>query len=156
MLMMAAQRRTDEEEVDRVMGMAEGLMGELKPGEGVDYLQQFGTYVAATQDKHGLDAFCRAWRGSGRDREGEVMGLGPTVWEQARLEGWQDGRNEGREEGRQEGRQEGEVRGEQRGRLKTAEGMLRLGMGWGVIEEATGLSEAEFRSLRERFSESDG
>ena len=60
------------------------------------------------------------------------------------------------EEGRAAGREEGREEGEQRGKLKAVEGMLRIGVTWDVIEEATGLNESGFQALKEQLSAPDG
>ena len=56
----------------------------------------------------------------------------------------QEGRQQGRLEGRQEGRQEGR----EEGRLETIEGFLRAGIGWSVIQSATGIDEHTYRTLK--------
>ena len=53
-------------------------------------------------------------------------------------------RREGELKGRQEGRQEGELRG----RLETIDGFLRAGVGWPVIQSATGIDEQAYRTLK--------
>ena len=53
-------------------------------------------------------------------------------------------RREGELRGRQEGRQEGELRG----RLVTIDGFLRAGVGWPVIQSATGIDEQTYRTLK--------
>ncbi len=53
-------------------------------------------------------------------------------------------RREGELRGRQEGRQEGELRG----RLVTIDGFLRAGVGWPVIQSATGIDEQTHRTLK--------
>ena len=48
----------------------------------------------------------------------------------------------------QEGRQQGRQQGRQEGRLETIEGFLRAGIGWPVIESATGIDERTYRTLK--------
>ena len=48
----------------------------------------------------------------------------------------------------QEGRQQGRQEGRQEGRLETIEGFLRAGIGWPVIESATGIDERTYRTLK--------
>ena len=64
----------------------------------------------------------------------------------------QAGRQEGELKGRQEGRQEGELKGRQEGelegRLGTIDGLLRAGVGWPVIQSATGIDEQTYRRLK--------
>ena len=45
-----------------------------------------------------------------------------------------------KQQGRQEGRQEG--------RLETIAGLLREGIGWPVIQSATGIDEQTYRTLK--------
>ena len=47
-----------------------------------------------------------------------------------------------------EGRLQGEVKGRQEGRLETIDGLLRAGVGWSVIESATGIDERTYRGLK--------
>ena len=57
-----------------------------------------------------------------------------------------------------EGRAEGEARGEAKGRMENqievVEGLLRVGVSWKVIEDATGLSEAGFQALKAKLADS--
>ena len=48
------------------------------------------------------------------------------------------------ERGVQAGRQEGELKG----RLETIDGLLRAGIGWPVIQSATGIDEQTYRALK--------
>ena len=61
---------------------------------------------------------------------------------------------EGRAEGRSQGLEEGERLGEQRARVEMVEGLLRAGVGWDVIESATGVNEARFRQIKDALSAS--
>ena len=45
--------------------------------------------------------------------------------------------------------------GRQEGRVQVVEGLLRVGVTWEVIEAATGLNEARFRTLKEQVSSSN-
>ena len=57
-------------------------------------------------------------------------------------------RREGRLQGESKGRQEGRREGELKGRLETIDGLLQAGVGWPVIESATGIDEPTYRSLK--------
>ncbi len=59
-----------------------------------------------------------------------------------------EGRLEGELKGRQEGRLKGRLEGELKGRLETIEGLLRAGVGWPVIQSATGIDEQTYRGLK--------
>ena len=54
-----------------------------------------------------------------------------------------------------EGAAKGRAEGERLGQMKAVEGLLRVGVGWDVIEEATGLNETGFKALKERLSASN-
>jgi len=75
-----------------------------------------------------------------------------TCGEILRREGELKGRLEGRQEGELKGRQEGELKGRlegrQEGRLETIDGLLRAGIGWPVIQSATGIDEPTYRTLK--------
>lgn len=90
----------------------------------IDYLELFVLYVMTTQDTAGTGAFDEAMRRHGHEQGGKVMSFAQQLL----------------------------AEGEQRGQLKTVEGFLRAGVGWDVIEEATGLNESEFKALKERLS----
>ena len=45
-------------------------------------------------------------------------------------------------------RREGELKGRQEGRLETIDGFLRAGVGWPVIQSATGIDEQTYRTLK--------
>ncbi len=45
-------------------------------------------------------------------------------------------------------RREGRLEGRQEGRLETIEGLLREGVGWPVIQSATGIDEQTYRGLK--------
>jgi len=65
-------------------------------------------------------------------------------------------RQEGRDEMREEMLAIAEQRhreGQREGRLKTIDGLLRTGVDWSLIEQATGIGEQEYRQLR---SQPDG
>ena len=57
-------------------------------------------------------------------------------------------RREGELRGRQEGELKGRQEGELRGRLETIDGFLRAGVGWPVIQSATGIDEQTYRTLK--------
>ena len=75
----------------------------------------------------------------------EQMNLG-------RKEGREEGKIEGREEGKIEGREEGKIEGREEGKKEekkaTAINLLDMNIDVGVIEKATGLSQAEILKLK--------
>ena len=48
---------------------------------------------------------------------------------------------------RREGRQEGELEGRRKGLMEAIERFLRVGVGWPVIQSATGIDEQTYRTL---------
>ena len=58
------------------------------------------------------------------------------------------GRKEGREEGKIEGREEGKIEGKKEEKKATAINLLDMNIDVGVIEKATGLSQAEILKLK--------
>ena len=73
-----------------------------------------------------------------------------AIAEQRHREGQREGRLEGKREGRLEGQREGRLEGQREGRLETIDGLLRTGVDWSVIKQATGIGEQEYRQLRSR------
>ena len=75
----------------------------------------------------------------------EQMNLG-------RKEGREEGKIEGREEGKIEGREKGKIEGREEGKKEekkaTAINLLDMNIDVGVIEKATGLSQAEILKLK--------
>ena len=126
------------------------LLASLFSGGGVNYFRLFVLYVMATQDEAGAQAFDEALRRHGREQGGEIM----SYAQQLLKEGKEEGLAEGRAEGRSQGLEEGERRGEQRARVEMVEGLLRAGVGWDVIESATGVNETRFREIKDTLSAS--
>ena len=61
-------------------------------------------------------------------------------------------RQEGRDQMRavaEQRHREGRSEGRSEGRLETIDGFLRTGVGWSVIERATGIDETQYRKLTE-------
>ena len=50
---------------------------------------------------------------------------------------------------------EGEAKGRMENQIEMVEGLLRVGVTWDVIEDATGLTEAKFQELKAQLSGSD-
>ena len=83
----------------------------------------------------------------------EQMNLGRKEGrEEGKIEGREEGKIEGREEGRIEGREEGKKEGREEGKIEekkaTAINLLDMNIDVGVIEKATGLSQAEILKLK--------
>ena len=74
-----------------------------------------------------------------------------TSGERLRQEGRDEMRDQMRavaEQRHREGRSEGRSEGQREGRLETIDGFLRAGVGWSMIERATGIDEQEYRKLK--------
>ena len=142
LLMMAAYGRHTGLAVE----VAARLLASLFSGGGVNYFRLFVLYVMATQDEAGAQAFDEALRRHGREQGGEIMSYAQQLLK--------EGKEEGRAEGRSQGLEEGERRGEQRARVEMVEGLLRAGVGWDVIESATGVNETRFREIKDTLSAS--
>ena len=146
LLMMAAYGRHTGVAVE----VAARLLASLFSGGGVNYFRLFVLYVMATQDEAGAQAFDEALRRHGREQGGEIM----SYAQQLLKEGKEEGLAEGRSQGLEEGERRGERRGEQRARVEMVEGFLRAGVGWDVIESATGVNETRFREIKDTLSAS--
>ena len=123
------------------------LMGELdRAGQG-ERFRAVVFYVLHTQDKETLREFFAALRREVRGPGGDMM----TYAEELIREGRQEGELKGRQEGVLKGRQEGELKGQ----VATIESFLRAGVGWPIIEQATGIDQEAFELLRRRNHASD-
>ena len=83
--------------------------------------------MMGTKGREVMETFGEALRRHGLEQGGEIMTYAEELLE----------------EGRQEGR------------VQVVEGLLRVGVTWEVIEAATGLNEARFRTLKEQVSSSN-
>lgn len=138
LLMMVAFDRHVEAALDLTARWALSLHA----GGGVDELRRFILYLMATKGREAIETFEGALRRQGLEQGGEIV----TYAQELLAEGEEKGRAEGRLEGRVEGRAEGQV--------EVVEGLLRVGVTWDVIEAATGLNEARFRTLKEQLRDS--
>lgn len=127
LVMMAAYKQHGAQAVE----MAARLLYKLRADGEMEYFGVMAVYILATQDAGGVEAFEEALRRQGKDRKGGIMPYAQELIEKGRAEG------------------------EQLGRLKTVESLLRVGVGWEVIEEETGLNEAAFQALKKRMSVAD-
>ena len=118
---------------DRHVDAALQLTAELLPlltqaTGGVDEFRRFVLYLMATQDYEVIEAFRDGLRRQGFTEGDEIM----TYAQQLLAEGEAKGRAEGRMEKQ----------------IEIVEGLLRVGVAWDVIEEATGLTETGFQELK--------
>ena len=142
LLMMAAFDR----HVEAALDLAARWALSLHAGGGVDELRRFILYLMATQGQEAVETFEGALRRQGLEQGGEIVTYAQELLAEGRAEGRVEGRAEGQVEGRAEGRAEGQV--------EAVEGFLRVGVAWDVIEAATGLNEARFRTLKAQLADS--
>ena len=112
------------------------LLGELErepDGGGQDDLKTFVQYMVETGPDDTPDVLEEILSHTTADMRGKLMRTSGD-----RL----------RQEGRDEGRREGRLEGQREGRLETIDGLLRTGVDWSVIEQATGIGELEYRKLK--------
>ena len=96
----------------------------------------FVWYVLATQREPLRGRFAKELQRRIPGPEGDIMNYVEEIKQQ------------GRQEGRLEGRQEGRLEGRQEGLTEAIEGFLRAGIGWRVIQSATGIDERTYRALK--------
>ena len=110
---------------------------------GTSHWPQLRTYLLATQHQEQVQAFADALQRHDSLQGGEIMSYAQQLLD------------EGRAEGRNEGRNEGLAEGERRAKVEMIEGFLKTGMTWDVIQQATGLDESQFLSLKQQAPPSD-
>ena len=131
-LLQLAMMHTFEQELEEARERIGPLLTALhrEPARGgVDYYQAFMEYIVKTGPADTLDALMPRLA---PELRGDLMTCGEML------------RREGELKGRQEGRQEGELKG----RLETIDGFLRAGVGWPVIQSATGIDQQTYRTLK--------
>ena len=131
LLMMVAFDR----HVDAALQLTAQLLPLLAQATGgVDEFRRFVLYLMATQDYQVIETFREGLRRQGFEEGDEIM----TYAQQLLAEGEAKGRAEGRMEKQ----------------IEIVEGLLRAGVAWDVIEEATGLTEAGFQELKAQPADS--
>lgn len=125
LLMMVAFNR----HVDSALQLTAQLLPLLAQySGGVDEFRRFVLYLMATQDYQVIETFRKGLTRQGFEDGDEIM----TYAQELLAEGEAKGRAEGRTEKQ----------------IEIVEGLLRVGVTWDVIEEATGLTEAGFQELK--------
>ena len=117
---------------ERIAPLLEELRRE-PAGGGMDYYRAFMEYIVKTGPADTLDELMPRMA---PELRGDLMTCGEML------------RREGELRGRQEGELKGRQEGELRGRLETIDGFLRAGVGWPVIQSATGIDEQTYRTLK--------
>ncbi|MEZ4863019.1 MAG: hypothetical protein R3C14_16995 [Caldilineaceae bacterium] len=107
--------------------MALVSIAELPETGGINYVRIFIRYLLATQEREQVREFVRAVQEQGVE-QGGVMTYA--------------------EELLHEGEIKGEIVGELKGQIETIEKLLRAGVSWATIEEATGLNAEKFATLK--------
>lgn len=102
-----------------------GVLSSLEPRGGVNYVRLFMLYILETQEPESSQSF----RGVLRQ---QAPALGDELMTYA-----------------QELRTEGKARNQ----VEVIQGFLREGVAWSVIERATGVSEAQFQTLKQQVEE---
>ena len=125
LLLMAAFRQPLREALEQ----AAQLLAVLPPSGGIDYLRVFVRYVIATQDNEAVKAFGEAIQRYTAESGGEIM-----TYAQELLE-------------------EGERKGKIEGQIETIENFLKAGVGWAVIESATGIDQKQLAALKQELAE---
>ena len=130
-LLQLAMMHTFEQELEeareRIAPLLAALQREPARG-GVDYYQAFMEYIVKTGPADTLDALMPRLA---PELRGDLMTCGEML----------------RREGELKGRQEGELEGRRKGLMEAIEGFLRAGVGWPVIQSATGIDEQTYRTL---------
>ena len=127
LLMMAAFQKSA-----RVALMyAAQLSAQVAQTGGVNYMEVFVVYLAATQERRVVQEFVERVRQYAVDIGGDMLTYAEEL----------------KQEGRQEGRQEGEIRG----KVETIESLLAVGAEWTLISKATGITPRQFQALKEQL-----
>ena len=128
LLMMAAFTR-NMRDIKEALNLAASLVA-----AGTSHWPQLRTYLLATQHQEQVQAFADALQRHDSLQGGEIMSYAQQLLE----------------EGLAKGRNEGLAEGERRAKVEMIEGFLRTGMTWDVIQQATGLDESQFLSLKQQ------
>ena len=120
LLLMAAVQRSARV----ALSYAAQLVAQVAQGGGVNYLEVFVVYLAATQERQVVEAFVAQVGQYTVDMGGDMV----TYAEELKQEGWQ------------KGRQEGEI--------ETIERLLAVGVEWTLITRATGITPSQFQALK--------
>ena len=102
-------------------------LSSLPPSSGIDYVRVFMIYILQTQDREAITSFQQALRHRSVQVGDDLMNYAQELLEKGRLEE----------------------------RLKVVENLLRLNVTWSMIEEATGVNEAQFQRLKQQLEEMD-
>lgn len=126
-LLMFAVFTTSMRSVHRALELAASLVA----AEGTRHWPQFLKYLLATQEREGVEAFAQALQRHGNRKGGEIMSYAQQLLD------------------------EGLAEGKRQGKVEVIEGLLRMGMTWDVIQQATGLNESQFQALKQQVPPSD-
>ena len=122
---------TYHEMVEDVLRSAAHLLAHLPESGGIDYMRVFVRYVYATQDRPTVVNFARMVDVSAAKKGTEIMSYA--------------------EELLREGEISGEIKGEIKGQVETIEKLLRAGVTWETIEQATGIDPRRFAEMKKEL-----
>jgi hypothetical protein len=106
-------------------------LSSLPPSGGVNYMRIFVRYILSTQEPEVVESFREVLRDYAPAVRDDMM----TTYAQELLA---------------EGRAEGEQLGKLKTQVEVINGLLREGMEWAAIERVTGVSEAQFQTLKQQ------
>lgn len=127
LLMMAAFQKSTRV----ALLYAAQLSAQVAQSGGMNYMEAFVVYLAATQERRVVQEFVEGVRQYAVDIGGDMLTYAEEL----------------KQEGRQEGRQEGEIRG----KVETIESLLAVGAEWTLITKATGITPRQFQALKEQL-----
>lgn len=133
LLMLAAYHQPIKE----ALALAAQLLAQLPARSGTNYLYLFVHYIVATQPRTTVEEFVDAVQQHSIQIGGAMVTL---------AEEWL-------KEGEARGEARGEVRGEIKAKLETVEKLLKLGMDWTFIEQATGVDQLKFQALKRQLAQ---
>ena len=125
LLLMAAYH----EPVGEALAQAARLLAQIPQSGGLNYVEVFVVYLAATQERRVVQEFAETVRRYALDIGGDMLTYAEEL----------------KQEGRQEGRQEGEI--------ETIESLLAVGAEWTLITQATGITPGQFQVLKQQLGQ---
>lgn len=117
--------------VEDALRAAAQLLAHLPESGGIDYMRVFVRYVFATQERPKVVNFARMADASAVKKGSEIMSYA--------------------EELLREGEITGEIKGEIKGQIETIEKLLRAGVTWETIEQATGIDPRRFAEMKKEL-----
>lgn len=129
LLMMAAYRKSLRE----ALALAARLLAQVAQTGGLNYLEVFVVYLAATQERPVVREFVEMVQQHTVDIGGEMLTYA--------------------EELMQEGMMKGKIEGKIEGQVETIESLLSVGAEWALITAATGITPSQFARLKKQLAQ---